>query len=223
MSSDLLDSLTRERRHQRGALIVTTLFLLIGSLLWQTDRRLEAIGSSPEGRSFLAESDVAGPAAAERVFAFAPPGPGGVYRPGARRLLPGRGSPSETDLVAPGVSSPQVTALSDAAPVNGPIPSAVGLGTASPATAGAGSGNLPPGLLFVPSPPGGLIGTTPGTPGDPDNPGPENPGPTDPGAPPVSAVPEPETWALLLMGFLVVGTALRRRQRVPGDAALAAA
>jgi len=68
----------------------------------------------------------------------------------------------------------------------------------------------------------GFAGTTPGggTPGAPGSgtpgsgtPGAENPG-TVPATPtPVSPVPEPSTWAMLLSGFLVVGSALRMARR----------
>ncbi|WP_246450666.1 PEPxxWA-CTERM sorting domain-containing protein [Sphingomonas rhizophila] len=38
--------------------------------------------------------------------------------------------------------------------------------------------------------------------------------PTDnPGTPPVPAVPEPSTWAMLLIGFGAIGSALRRQRR----------
>lgn len=35
-----------------------------------------------------------------------------------------------------------------------------------------------------------------------------------PGGPPVSAVPEPESWAMLMVGFGLVGAAVRRRRQV---------
>lgn len=61
------------------------------------------------------------------------------------------------------------------------------------------------GTWFSPGFPGGLFSIS-GAPG----PLPEPP-PIDPPGPPV---PEPGTWALMLLGFGLAGTALRRRQRV---------
>ncbi|WP_083800398.1 PEPxxWA-CTERM sorting domain-containing protein [Erythrobacter sp. SD-21] len=83
----------------------------------------------------------------------------------------------------------------------------------------------PPSLLipggFVPgfnTPPGGGVGFTPpggggtgGTP--PGNPPPGNPPPGG-GNPPVGAVPEPSTWALMILGFMFAGGAMRRRNRL---------
>jgi hypothetical protein len=56
--------------------------------------------------------------------------------------------------------------------------------------------------------PNGIVPSTPGTPGTPTTPI----TPTTPSDPPVSAVPEPGTWALMLVGVLGVGCALRRNR-----------
>ena len=60
---------------------------------------------------------------------------------------------------------------------------------------------------------GGLAGSPPS--------GSTTPGPTDPTDPtvptdPVAAVPEPASWAMLLLGFFFIGGAMRRRQRGAG-------
>ncbi|MFS8064190.1 MAG: PEPxxWA-CTERM sorting domain-containing protein [Luteimonas sp.] len=34
---------------------------------------------------------------------------------------------------------------------------------------------------------------------------------------PVPGVPEPETWAMMMIGFALLGGLLRRRRREPGD------
>jgi hypothetical protein len=64
-------------------------------------------------------------------------------------------------------------------------------------------GGFPGGISTV-VPPG--TSAVPGDPTDPTTP----PG-TDPGIPPVAAVPEPGTWALMLIGFGLCGAAMRRR------------
>lgn len=78
-------------------------------------------------------------------------------------------------------------------------------------TGPVGGGNTPTGPGFVPgvvAPPGG----TPNNPGNPDNP-PTTPPTNPPVQPPViPAVPEPATWAMLVMGFAMLGATLRRRR-----------
>lgn len=61
-------------------------------------------------------------------------------------------------------------------------------------------------------------GGNPGAPGEPTPPLVEDPGTPPGGGPPVSGpsvspVPEPATWAMLILGFFAVGVALRRRER----------
>lgn len=93
-------------------------------------------------------------------------------------------------------------------------------------------GGAPGGLIpenFATAPPGGP--GDPGVPGDPGPDGPGNPipgtppglldpgpGPDGPGIPPGlpgggSPVPEPATWAMMLLGFFAIGAAIRRRKR----------
>lgn len=77
---------------------------------------------------------------------------------------------------------------------------------------GAPGGGTPSGF------PGGISTVAPSGPGGiPGGPNPGNPtpgGPTDPGGePPVAAVPEPGTWALMLIGFGFCGAVLRRRRK----------
>lgn len=87
-------------------------------------------------------------------------------------------------------------------------------------------GGAPGGLIpenFATAPPGGP--GDPGVPGDPGNPGPGPDGPGNPGIPGTpptgivdppgggSPVPEPATWAMMLLGFFAIGAAIRRRTR----------
>jgi hypothetical protein len=82
-----------------------------------------------------------------------------------------------------------------------------------------------PGVPGFPGFPGGPVGPivivpvtpgTPGTPGGPDVPGgPGTPGtPGTPVTPPPSAVPEPASWAMMVLGFGFAGGAIRRRRRL---------
>lgn len=70
----------------------------------------------------------------------------------------------------------------------------------------------PPAVFFTPpgggivTPPGG-VSTPPGGPGGPPNQPPETP-PLQPTPPP--ALPEPGTWLMMILGFGMVGVALRR-------------
>lgn len=86
---------------------------------------------------------------------------------------------------------------------------------ASPGGRPGGSG-FPGGISTV-VPPG-----TSGTPGNPTDPaGPtDTTNPVDP-TPPVAAVPEPATWALMLLGFGLCGAALRRRHQRSGKPGIA--
>ena len=76
-------------------------------------------------------------------------------------------------------------------------------------------------------PPPPVIVVTPVTPVEPVTPPPPPPEPHDPPPPaptfiaqtpvvtPPAAIPEPQTWAMLLLGFGVVGAAIRRRRDKP--------
>lgn len=65
----------------------------------------------------------------------------------------------------------------------------------------APGGGLPPGIWFIPPPVGFISGGGGGG----------GIAPSNPEAPPVASVPEPATWAAMLVGFLAIGGALRRR------------
>lgn len=67
---------------------------------------------------------------------------------------------------------------------------------------------VPPGGVFVPGGPG----TVPGGGGVIPGGGGGGGGGTNPGTPPTTSVPEPSTWAMLILGFLSIGAAMRRRR-----------
>ena len=77
---------------------------------------------------------------------------------------------------------------------------------------GTGVGPSP---LVAPSGPGGVLIVPPGDVGGGVPPGDGGGGVTTPPTPtpPVAAVPEPSTWAMMLAGFGFIGFALRRRPR----------
>lgn len=89
-----------------------------------------------------------------------------------------------------------------------PMASVPPLGNVGISPGGGGSSGFPGGISTVlPSGPGGSQGGP-----DPGNPTPG--GPSDPGiGPPIAAVPEPGTWALMLIGFGLCGAVLRRRRK----------
>ena len=84
---------------------------------------------------------------------------------------------------------------------------------------GGGGAGFGPGGGFVAGPGGG--GGTGGSPGTPIGPGPSpTPTPTPPGGggvvPPVTpAIPEPASWAMMILGFGIIGAAVRGNLRLP--------
>jgi len=99
-----------------------------------------------------------------------------------------------------------------AAPAIAPPPT---LAEVIPTVGGIPGSGSPPGVALVGSPGGG----GPGAPGAPGVPGtPETP--LNPDVP--SAVPEPATWMMMLLGFGVIGSSMRRRRHsLPGTPRLA--
>jgi len=133
-------------------------------------------------------------------------------RPVARNAAAGPARAADVPCVpvAPGAAgvpvpvAPLVTfadpGLSDLGDLPG-IPGGAGGGVTPGATAPVG---FPP--IATPGLPGGFVPDAPGTPGNPTN-------PNTPAVPETGAVPEPATWALMISGFALVGTAVRRRRR----------
>jgi hypothetical protein len=116
-------------------------------------------------------------------------GPGGVPLPGG---FPG--------VIGPGVpGGPPVTPVTPVTPPVGPVEVTPPLVTPPIDTT-----VTPPVAPPVIGPPPPVVDTPPTTPSGP---------PVVPGGPPVGGVPEPATWALMLVGFFGLGGALRRRRR----------
>ena len=136
----------------------------------------------------------------------------------------------------PGVDDPVVAGVPEAAGPGGPAPEERvlsgereglpgGGGGAPGSFGGPGFAPGPGGLIpedFATAPPGGGTPGNPGIPGDPGDPGVGPGDPGIPGAPPPgifdpgggAPVPEPATWAMLILGFFAIGAALRRRSRL---------
>jgi hypothetical protein len=104
----------------------------------------------------------------------------------------------------PGLNDPAFATDPGSPPADGGVPGDPGGGSSSFAPFSAFPGIGGPGFLA-------------GGGGDPPGSGPPGSGPPGfgaPGLPPVlSAVPEPGTWAMLILGFFAVGAAMRRRMR----------
>jgi hypothetical protein len=113
-------------------------------------------------------------------------------------------------VVVPPVATPLFTAVANAPPA-----------AITPGQNGVGS---PGGFFGFPTPGGGgggggviippvVITTPPGNPGTPSTPTPPTTPttPTTPSIPTTPAVPEPASWAMMLLGFLLIGQAMRHR------------
>ena len=105
----------------------------------------------------------------------------------------------------------------DLPPEAAPVQAALAGDQSVPAFGGIGGGS-PAGIVFAGAPPGGGGGGIVAPPGGGEvvNPPPGGGGPVI--TPPVSAVPEPGTWAMMLLGFAMVGLGLRRKRPVRSGA-----
>lgn len=105
----------------------------------------------------------------------------------------------------------------------GQSPGPIALGDPTPSDLlPLGSLGAPAGGVSTPGTPGGFGAVLPPptstTPGDPVPPGTETPPET-----PVPAVPEPGTWATMLIGFWLCAAAMRRRRKIFAESTLRAA
>ncbi len=129
----------------------------------------------------------------------------------ARPAVPPAAGTSEPEPSAFAAMTPETPA--ETIPVPGPFSEAVPpAGIPGPFFAPPSNPFIPP--VGIPGGGGGGGGnapdpTTPTTPTDPTNP---------PVTPPTGAVPEPATWAMLVLGFFSVGSIMRRQRRLQSAA-----
>ncbi|WP_443971667.1 PEPxxWA-CTERM sorting domain-containing protein [Sphingobium sp. CR28] len=124
----------------------------------------------------------------------------------ARTPVPPAAGTSEPEPSAFAAMTPETPA--DTIPVPGPFSEAV------PPAGIPGPFFNPPANPFIP--PVGIPGGGGGG-NDPD-PDPTPPTTTPPVTPPTGAVPEPATWAMLVLGFFSVGSIMRRQRRIQSAA-----
>ncbi|TGX53519.1 PEP-CTERM sorting domain-containing protein [Sphingomonas gei] len=232
-SSPLVSELGTERR----IVICSALALTLLSLVFRNDRALLLGPGAPGDREASAFTAVVAPPAVNgpTFSAFSGPVAGprrvGTRAPGIRggvapAYTPGFVAPATAPGTSPGAAEP---AAAPALPVqlastNGParsytpqMASFIGL----PGGVIFGSGNTTPTNPTDPTNP-----TNPTNPTDPTNPtNPTDPtGPTTPPDPGPGAVPEPVSWALMILGIGMVGASLRRRRAAePARSGLVAA
>ncbi|MDP4302629.1 PEPxxWA-CTERM sorting domain-containing protein [Leptothrix discophora] len=232
----------RERRKRRLMLFWLLAGLLAaGTLGYGLMKRSHGVGAGPVasggavggavsggGGAGLGAPLVQGPAGQEPVVAQAAPRAvrAAAPRPArdaqaparqdrvAGRQPPPQEDPGELVIDPPGAGAPQVFAQLDEGS-SGPVTDGGGFGSPTPLDLDGNDGfarraqTTPTGIT---GPIGGLGGggSTPNPPGTPNTPT----TPTTQPAAPVTAVPEPETWALMLAGLTVVGWQARRRRAV---------
>ncbi len=177
-----------------------------GTLYAQTTDALDRfLGRSPGERT---ETDLLkgkvgkGPSLTERLLGR----PAGGAEPEQRALGKIFDTPPEESLNELG-QAPGPIALGDPAPSD-----LLPLGSLGALPGGVGTPGIPGGFGAVLPPP------TSSTPGEPVPPGTETPTET-----PVPAVPEPGTWAMMLIGFWLCAAAMRRRRKIPAESTLRAA
>ena len=207
---NLAELYVRNHRHQQYMIVGGIMLSLLVSLAPRSERALFVTGNRTAPKAFAA---IAPPAAFNGIFDDSSRALPRGYRlntprRGARRrgAAPGDFTPVDTAGVTPG----GLSATSGQAPVQVALldPSAVGpagFGSAGRSATGAPLAGAGP-ATFGP----GATATGPATPGAPVTPG--NGGTTTPVVP-VGAVPEPATWATMLLGFFGMGALLRRRSR----------
>jgi hypothetical protein len=184
-------------------LLIALFFISIAELghpaAGKAGRRTGIIAALEDPLALFAERSP-GERGAGPLLSTKPGGPAERVLSGVRDRDPAAGAPP---AVAP-ITPDDIAALGNGVPGDGGLP---GGGDAP----GQALGNASP--FFAPFTPAGF--------GDPGDPGivrsPTPPGDGPPGFPPpplggVTAVPEPATWAMLILGFFGIGAALRRRR-----------
>lgn len=204
-----------ERVAQRRAIVTTAVVVVVGAMALTIGRPGGAAGNSGL-QDTLAELAARSPGA--RIGGVALKGKG---KGKSRAVLASAAAPEPAAETPIANVLPVATTPVNPAPqiVLGEFPTAVAIpGTAAPAPALPGFAPVFPGIGgggFVIGPGGGGGGgggTGVVTPTPTPTP---TPNPTvTPTPPPVPAIPEPSTWFMLILGFGVVGGAMRGKRRV---------
>lgn len=223
MATQQFDFKRGENTARSAIVVVLGALFLLGGLGPQNTRAVFLTnGGLPGAQAFTATLGPNGQVANFLSGVAGPRGPvaGGPARDrsGARpveAVTPRNAVPAtDTAQTVPGTALPGVSV-----PVGRDAGVDAGLGN-GPAGGGGGQPFTPGIRQPIGAAPG--FGGTPTGPGNPTNPvdptNPTNPvNPTDPTGPtPVSSIPEPSTWAMLLGGFLLIGWSLRRARRYSG-------
>lgn len=133
--------------------------------------------------------------------------------------LAGIANPPTT--LAPPVGAPEGIGIPAAPNAGAPVQAPAQSDAFTPDALNA-PGSVGPGTAFNPAAPGAFFPGTAGAPGTPGSGTPGNPSTGTPGngdnggnggtPTPVAALPEPTSWLLMIVGFFVMGGALRRRR-----------
>jgi hypothetical protein len=205
---DLAKLYERNHRDQQYMLVGGMALALIGSLAPRNERALFVTGADTAPKAFAAIAPP--PAAFSGLFDIATPFRPRAYQIGIprRRSSRGGGVPDGLTNVRPAGATPgdvsPVSSTSSPTQLASLDPTGFGLpggplAGSGPLSFGPGATAAGPGAPVVPtdpSAPGGGGSAGPGIPGNPVT--------------PVGAVPEPSTWAMLLLGFFGLGTLFRR-------------
>lgn len=194
-----------KRRKWSDVVVLAMLLPLAICLMWQTQRSLVSVGVEGAQSFFAQRADFRESGA---QFAFASP-TGllvGAKRDTRAGTLDGNMAEGQQGINAISGPSREPAAISNPAQFTGQASTTSGLPDALTGLSGRPASNgvselLPEIVSFLPLAPGGTIGSLPTGPTVPA------PDPT-----PGSAVPEPQVWAMLILGFFVLAGAMRRRK-----------
>ncbi|UYY57039.1 PEPxxWA-CTERM sorting domain-containing protein [Sphingomonas sp. S2-65] len=171
------------------------------------DLGASATAPAPADGSVLAGDQETGPLVEQGLLSLLP-----------QDLQGGRGGTSAPQIASfIGLPGGVVFRSGSNPPVTVPTPAPSGAPATPPAPApsgGQGTPSNPDGPVLTPTPTAPNNPADPVNPSDPTDPQPGIPGnPVLPPSPGPGAVPEPGTWALMILGIGFVGTSLRRRRR----------
>lgn len=217
--TDLASLYVRNHRYQQFMIVGGVVLALVVSVAPRNERALFITGSNVGPKAFAAIAPP--PVAFNGLFDDSGPFGGPRYRVGAQRRGSTRGGAapdgfvSSSPVVGPAGFAPGdvLPASDDPQPLQLASLDPTGRGISGGPLAGSGPTSFGPGATSAG--PGSAVNPT-----DPVAPG----GGAVPGTPtvpvtPVGPVPEPASWAMMILGFFAMGTVLRRRvvSSVRGD------